>query len=292
MQADVSEFRSQFGPAWTNFASEIPASNMPRGYLMRSKIATLSVISTFLLLAACDYTTQTTSGRDWLAAHPPQTVDLTLGNIDQAVRDAAAVEPTLRFPARIGIARLDHARLTAIPPDEARAWTDAAGRLGGAYGEFVPVSPLVAAMVRPPHDSDVDPARVAIDDVRIAAARQHLDAVLIYETDATENTKDNPLSLAEWTLIGAFIVPTESVRAEGIAQAILLDVRNGYPYGTVQASADDTTATVRFGSGQTRMAMRDRVRVGAVLKLTTEAEAMMRKLQPELAALDKRKRAH
>jgi hypothetical protein len=255
---------------------------------MRSVLSKISALCALSLLCACSYATQTTSGKDWLAANPPQSVNMNPGDIDQAVRDAAAVEPTLRFPARIGIARLQYARLTAIPPDEAKAWADAAGRLGEAYGEFVPISPLVAAMVKPDFDRNADRARVAIDNVRLAAARQHLDAVLIYETDATDDTKANPLSLAEWTLIGALVLPTENVRAEGVAQAILIDVRNGYPYGTVQASVDDATASVRFETGETRIAMRDRVRIGAVDKLTGEAEAMMRKLRPELAALDRK----
>jgi hypothetical protein len=257
---------------------------------MRSKIATLSVLSAVLLLTACDHLTQTTSGNDWLGAHPPQTVDLTPGNIDQAVRDAAAVEPLLRFPARIGIARLDGWRLSTIPPDEAKEWTDVAQHLGDKFGTFVPVSPFVVAMLEPVRDPNVltSDARRTIETIRIAAARQHLDAVLIYETDATENTKSNPLSLAEWTLIDAFVVPTENVRAEGIAQAILLDVRNGYPYGTVQTSADDTASAARFERDDARAAERDKVRVSAVAKLAAESEAMMRKLQPEFAALDRK----
>lgn len=261
---------------------------------MHSTVSRIALLSALLMLGACSYTTQASSGKNWLAAHPPQTVDMTPGNIDQAVRDAAAVEPTLRFPARIGIARIDHAQLTAISSDEAKAWTEAAGRLGSDFGEFVPVSPLVAAMLAPPFDPNerVDFARRVIETVRLAAARQHLDAVLIYETDATSDTKANPLSLAEWTLIGAFVLPTEKVRAEGIAQAMLLDVRNGYPYGTVQATADDTTTSVRFETGEARVAMRDRVRIGAVAKLAEDAEAMMRKLRPELAALDKKPGVH
>jgi len=244
-----------------------------------------------LLLSACSvFTTQASSGRDWLAAHPPQSVNLNPGDIDSAVREAAAVEPTLRFPARIGIARLDRARLSAIPIDEGKAWTDTANRLGAGYGEFVPISPLIAAMLEPVRDPDarVDPVRGAVEDIRLAAARQHLDAVIIYEVDASADTRANPLSIAEWTLIGAFTLPTENVNAQGVAQAILLDVRNGYPYGTVQADADDKSATVRFETGDTSRALRDRVRADAVAKLAGETEAMMRKLQPELAALDKK----
>ena len=258
---------------------------------MRSKLLKISAASAVLALAACgDYATQTTSGKAWLAAKPPQSVDMTPGNIDQAVRDAAAVEPILRFPARIGIARLDHWTLTAIPEEEAKAWTGAAQHLGGDFGEFVPISPLISAMLTPPFDPEmrIDLARRSIENIRLAAARQHLDAVLVYEADATDDTKSNPLSPAEWTLIGAFVVPTENVRAEGIAQAILLDVRNGYAYGTVQDNVDDTEAAVRFETGETRTALRDRVRTAAVAKLATDAEAMMRKLRPELAALDRK----
>jgi len=258
---------------------------------MRFRNSTIAPFAALLLLSACsEFATQASSGRDWLAAHPPGSVNLNPGDIDNAVREAAAVEPTLRFPARIGIARLDRAQLTAIPLDEGKAWTEAATRLGASYGEFVPISPLIAAMLEPVRDSDVrvDPVRRAVEDIRLAAARQHLDAVVIYEVDATADTKANPLSLAEWTLIGAIVLPTENVKAQGIAQAILLDVRNGYPYGTVQADADDKSASARFETSDTSRDLRDRVRADAVVKLAGETEAMMRKLQLELAALDKK----
>ena len=64
----------------------------------------LSVPST-IALAGCSAYTQTTSGQDWLAAYPPGP-PAKGGDIDARVRAAAAVEPTLRFPARIGIARI------------------------------------------------------------------------------------------------------------------------------------------------------------------------------------------
>jgi hypothetical protein len=46
-------------------------------------------------------------------------------------------------------------------------------------------------------------------------------------------TKDNatPLSFADLSIIGMFIVPSRHLKAEGFASALLLDVRNGYPYG-------------------------------------------------------------
>lgn len=261
----------------------------------RSTISKILPTLVLILLSACSYTTQATSGKDWLAAGPqPLKINLNPGDIDSAVRDAADVEPTLRFPARIGIARLDRSGLSVIPAPEAKAWTDAAARLGPDFGEFVPISPLVAAMLTPDEATDVriNPAHQAIDLIRLAAARQHLDAVIVYETDATSDTRGNPLSLAEWTLIGAFVLPSEEVKAVGAAQAMLIDVRNGYPYGTVRASSDDKTVAVRFQIHDTAIGLADKVREDAVAKLAIESEAMLRKLRPELAALDSKPKRH
>jgi hypothetical protein len=77
---------------------------------MREKSVTsmLAALSCVAMLGACGVYTQTTSGSDWLAAHPSgKSAAANPGGIDAQVRSVAAVEPTLRLPARIGIARLD-----------------------------------------------------------------------------------------------------------------------------------------------------------------------------------------
>lgn len=261
-----------------------------RTFSMTSKILVLGLAT---MLTACETHTQTTSGRDWLAAYPKTKAGAASADgIDAQVRDVAAVEPTLRFPARIGIARLDQSGLAAVPPDEAAQWTQAANRLGPQFGEFVPISPMIATMVEVPssYGTRTSLARHTIDTIRLAAARQHLDAVLIYEVDGTADSKDNPLSLGEWTLIGAFVLPSQDVKAVGVAQAMLLDVRNGYPYGTIQSSTDDKSQSTRVKSHDTGDRLREEVMASAVVKLTGEAEEMMRKLKPELAALDTKPR--
>lgn len=257
-----------------------------RIFSITSKILILSLAT---MLTACETHTQTTSGRDWLAAYSKaDSATGSAGGIDAQVRSVAAVEPTLRFPARIGIARLDRSGLAAVPSDEAVQWTQAANRLGSQFGEFVPISPMVASMVEIPLTADAraSVAHHTIDTIRLAAARQHLDAVLIYEVDGTADSKDNPLSLGEWSLIGAFVLPSQDVKAVGVAQAMLLDVRNGYPYGTIQSSTDDKSRSTRIESRDTGNRLREEVMASAVAKLTGEAEEMMRKLKPELAALD------
>lgn len=260
-----------------------------------SIILRVAALGAVVALGACSMITQTTSGQDWLAAYPAaKGAPLSSDDMDAQVRKVAAVEPTLRFPARIGIARLGPTGLMPIPSEEAQRWSDVAGHLGPGYGELIPISPMVAAMVEQPLQatSRMSYARHTIDTVRLAAARQHLDAVLVYEVDGTADARDTPVSLAEWTLIGAFVLPTKNVKAVGVAQAMLIDVRNGYPYGTIRSSADDKSLSTAIGSRGTRDRLRDEVMANAVTTLTGEAEGMMRKLKPELAALDLRSRTH
>jgi hypothetical protein len=42
------------------------------------------------------------------------------------------------------------------------------------------------------------------------------------------------------TLIGGAILPTRKITATATGQALLVDVRNGYPYGTAQATKEVT----------------------------------------------------
>jgi hypothetical protein len=256
------------------------------------KIPYISLVA--LLLCGCSAYTQATSGQDWLAGYGTArpAASSSPDDIDSRVRQAGAIEPTLHFPARIGIARIGQARwqgqLIAVPEAEAAAWVAARDRLGPGFGEFVPLSPLVAAMMEPdikagPNDRTAT-TRHLVDTIRLAAARQHLDAVLVYEVDATADQKSNPLRFADWTVIGAFIVPSRDVKAVGVAQAMLIDVRNGYPYGQVTSNVDDKALTAAFYSGEAKEALSKKVEDAAVVKLTGESEGMMRKLKAELEA--------
>ena len=247
------------------------------------------------LLCGCSAYTQTISGQDWLSGYPTVRQASGPDDIDARVRQAGAVEPTLHFPARIGIARLGQigwqARLVPVPETEAAAWVAAKDRLGNEFGDFVPVSPLVAAMMEPDIKADPNSRTAAMrhlmDTVRLAAARQHLDAVIIYEVDATADQKSNPLHFADWTVIGAFIVPSQDVKAVGVAQAMLIDVRNGYPYGQVTSTADDKALAAVFYSSEAKSALSKKAENAAVVKLVGESEGMMRNLKIEL---DERRR--
>ncbi|MFN7054888.1 hypothetical protein [Hyphomonas sp.] len=227
------------------------------------------------LVAACGTTVQTTAGADYLARYDGS-YDVVAGasgsEVDGEVRRIAAVEPDIRFPARIGLARIENGRLAAIPEREAEAWAALAEQLDGAYGEFVPVSPLIAAMVSPA-PADRHGARYAGDtiaDIRRGAARQHLDYVLAYEVATAHSSRGSAISAADLTVIGMFVLPGRSVQAEAAASGILIDVRNGYPYATLTAFADRRGLSRTINAWEVRQDMLRDASAKAVLELAGE----------------------
>jgi hypothetical protein len=245
-------------------------------------------------LGACAHNVQDTSGRQYLArgfeatTEPARTAPRgpAAPAFQSRLRAAAAVEPTLRFPARIGVARLEHGELSPVPPEEAAAWQKLAEKLGPRFGQFVPISPLIAELVgseeslpRRTRDS-YSSAHLAqtIRKIRLGAARQHVDVALIYETIGVSDWRGTPLSMADLSIVGMFIVPSRHLKAEGVANALLLDVRNGYPYGTATARADDQNLVPTIGSDARSGDLRRDVRTAAVVKLAGEVEAMAESL--------------
>ena len=78
-----------------------------------------------LTLAACTSSVQTTSGADYLKGYDGSYAvqsGASGSDTDAAVRRVAAVEPNLKFPARIGLARIEHGQLAAVPEGEGQIW--------------------------------------------------------------------------------------------------------------------------------------------------------------------------
>ncbi len=240
-----------------------------------------------LVLVGCSSYVQTTSGRDYPSEYA-EIDDFGGFDIDRQVHDVAAVEPTLRFPARIGLARIDTGDLAAIPAEEAEAWAASAERLGPTFGEFVPVNRLVVDMLAPPLaglHSRADYARQVIEKIRLGAARQHLDAVLIYQTHGTGSIRDNGFAMADWTVVGAFLLPGRSVDAAVYGTALLVDVRNGYPYGSADTLVERSTLTPARSASSTMSRVDDEARTAAVLALVGDVERMMLQLKEELEGI-------
>lgn len=249
----------------------------------------INMIALTALLAGCT-DTQTTSGTSYLARYhdtPVATGEKGKKSIDQRVREAAAVEPVLQFPARIGLARVEDGCLTSIPVQEGEAWRKLRGKLGTGFGEFVPVSPLVAGMVAGDTCGLRGDTDHVINTIRLGAARQHLDAVLIYEVYSKETTSGNLLKVADLSLIGGYLLPSESHDVQGYANGLLIDVVQGYPYGTLQSTVEkDSRVSSSWGwgsDGDDARDFADRVKARAAAELSEDAYAMFVKLKEGLA---------
>jgi hypothetical protein len=251
------------------------------------------ILGLCLCLTACETTTQTTSGEAYLARHGESTT-AEKGSFEDQLRQAARVEPTLNFPARIGLARIDGGQLIAVPGAEAQAWQAVREHLGNNFGEFVPINPLVAKLAsQAVNYNNAGRGMETINQIRLGAARQHLDAVLIYEAYSKTDTKSTILSIADLTIVGAYLVPSKVATSQGFATALLIDVMQGYPYGTAQVTTDkETKLSTRWGWGS-KDGWRDgddEEKTKAVFALAPEVEAMLQKLQIELEAKHKKQR--
>lgn len=233
------------------------------------------------MLFGCSAYTQTSSGQAYvnrqnaqMQRKSPQT---SLSSFQEEILKIASVEPTLEFPAKIGLARLQHSHLTAIPAEEAEAWENLKTKLGSEFGEFVPINPMVAEMVSEGVSFTGNNAtQTAINKIRLGAARQHVDAVLIYEVVSISGSSKNFLSIADLTIIGAYILPSQTKNAEAIASALLIDVVQGYPYGTVTANvikANSTSTSV--GSYNKGKMVSKTAETKAAINLTGEVEKLM-----------------
>lgn len=258
-------------------------------------------IALSLTLSACANDVQTTSGADYLSQYQslpvkPSTTSVMTSNgltttkevqsFDQRLREVAAVEPILKFPARIGLARIDDGRLTNIPIEEANGWHETDEKLGKNFGEFVPLNLMVTSMVAGSTGYSQNVGNT-IDAIRLGAARQHLDAVLVYEVISKDSTHSNLLTIANASIIGGYILPSKQQDAEGLASGILIDVMQGYPYGTIRTVVEKKTrvsSSWGWGSEQTdKTAFSDKVKSQAATQLSAEAYDMFIKLRAELA---------
>jgi hypothetical protein len=206
-------------------------------------------------------------------------------NLDEAVRRAADVEPTARFPMKICLARLGFGGLTEPPPDEMPLWESLSDKLGQGYGEFAILNPLVAAFAEtnyvPPTNLG-GTARV-VAQIRLGAARQHCDTVFVYEPRTTGKTSASPLQVLNLTIVGYFVVPSTGVQADGTAQGLLIDVRTGYPYAQLTGVGHSETFTTSNTRGNAMSNHDDIARIAAVADLTRQIPDTLRELRYQLA---------
>lgn len=240
-----------------------------------------------LMLSACYPNIKPYSGADYLAGYAPP--DPVAAAPALATAQPAAVEPSLRLPARFGIARIAGHDLVPIPEVEARMWRAWAAQ-NRAYGDFVLVYPMLAQATAAAVGGDLPniggpdyPVNELVALIRLGAARQHLDAVLIYEVAAQGREAETLLAAADFTVLGGAILPTRSIDATGMATALLIDVRTGYLYGTARAAdADLSEFATTWGANEQVKALQISATRAVVGNLVGEVGRMVTRLADAL----------
>jgi len=136
----------------------------------------------------------------------------------------------------------------------------------------------------------INRATSVVWDIRRGAARQHLGVVLIYEVNAQGEITRNPLAFGNYTIIGLYLLPSQNVEADGRAQALLVDIRNGYTYGFASAVAEDAPSTLStwINDREAKADIAEEAKTAAVLELIPEVEIMAMDLGQQLATMRSR----
>lgn len=258
---------------------------------MRNTQILVILLSGSLFLSACSTYHQGSSGEEYLGkyeaiSYSKNETTPTNGsqNFEKTLREIASVEPVLQFPAKLGIARIERGKITQIPANEMQIWGKMRDSLGESFGEIVPLNPIIAEMVADSVDSH-NMGINSLNKVRLGAARQHMDAVIIYEVVSKSQNQDNWMEIGNLTIVGMYVLPSETVESEGYASAILIDVLQGYPYGTADIAVEKQKGFTVSGESSARAAaMEANIKATAVQNLAPQVETLIRKVRKELEA--------
>ena len=88
--------------------------------------------------------------------------------------------------------------------------------------------------------------------------------------------------MADWTIIGGYLIPSKEIETTGYANALLIDVRTGYPYGTASASLSKDELGTTWGNRDQLRDLKDRNQIATALKLVPEVKKMVQDLKAEL----------
>ena len=253
----------------------------------KKKIIQIGLLITLTIgsIGCQSHSVQMTSGKKYLSNYSNyDPTETNASELNEEVKAIASIEPSIQFPSRIGLVKLFNGRITNLSVKEIEAWEESRSTMGATFGDFIPVSPMIAEMVFTPRKTNGKSKESPSDifrKVRLGAARQHLDHVLIYEVFSETKTTKLASSVANWTIIGGYFVPSREIETSGFANALLLDVRNGYPYGTASATLNATEFSASQTYRDNSRNLADKNQVSTVIKLIPEVQKMMKKLMEE-----------
>jgi len=201
------------------------------------------------------------------------------------IAEAVARTPAADFPARLAVVQVqapDYRSQSAEPLATGRfsvvptrdLLTDADLAAIGAWDDVAAVAPLGKLLLPPRLDS--------IDDLRVAAAKLQADVLLVYTMDTTFRVQGRGFGPLAVITLG--IVPDRDAHVTSTASALFVDVRTGFVYGVVEATAKQSGLTNAWGSTDTVDRKRIAAEQEAVDALLTEARATWARIVEQQAA--------
>ncbi|MDG0965611.1 MAG: hypothetical protein P8O23_11145 [Opitutales bacterium] len=248
----------------------------------RTILIGLLIILSLVSIGCQSHSVQMTSGKKYISDYSEVEVkEANKTSTDKEVKLVAEIEPSLRFPARIGLVKIYNGKITNLSPEEVESWIKVKEEMGEKFGDFIPVSSMIAEMVYSSQNRNTkrhgNPVEI-FRKVRLGAARQHLDYVLVYEVLSSTKTTKLASSIANWTIIGGYLIPSRQIKTTGHANALLLDVKTGYPYGTATATLNANEISAWFNNRDKARNLADKNQMSTVIKLIPEVQQMMKKL--------------
>lgn len=245
----------------------------------------LFLLSILMLGAGCS-SVQHSSGIDYLHRFQSDVAGLdrksNVSKLDPEIWNAASAEPILRFPAKIGLARIEDGRITDIPEEETLDWQLLSER-SAAVTKFEHLNLIGLKKFRQPYWRPNIKEPSLTKSIRIAAARQHLDAIIVYEIDAKTRKNNTVLAIADLTIVGGAILPTRVINSEASARMSILDVRNGYNYGSAAVVSELKKFSTSWGSNERRVEIENSAKKEAYTDLSIKTETMLSELATKMA---------
>ncbi len=181
-----------------------------------------------------------------LALSDEERADLARTGTEAEVARLLDREVEAKLPTSLALARLysgyyrSRPDLTRVPVAERELWQE----MSSEHAMIEGVQAVTSLTVDREDDEPV-----ALSDLRLAAARQGCELLLVYVQGDGSVDNYNDAAVLYWTFVGLWLVPGNVVEHETVYNGILVDCRSGAILGTATGDARDRRVTAAAYTG-------------------------------------------
>lgn len=191
--------------------------------------------------------------------------------------DDSVQPPRVVVPASVTVAQIGE----VAPPSAMLEALEAKGEL---FSRVNGISGMLTDAGVDSYGRALRPSREMVRDhatkLRQLARSLGSDYLLIYGGTVDATDRGTPLSVLDATIIGAFVVPSRVLEAEGKATAILIDTRSGRVVATATADGNRSGLSPAFGREGAQERQMRRLRDEVISELTGEIIERFEGLDP------------